>query len=1029
MRSLVLLAFLFPWLGPLSAQGVGGSAVERDEQLLFTAQHYGVEAGLPHRTVTSIVQDDRGFLWLGTPRGLAQFDGYRFRVLTMANGLAGNEVADLEYDNDGMLWVLYKNGKLDILESHTGRVESIQEHFAERLPEAAVGPFTSIAATQEGDIVFTGEGLLFRFQGISKTFGIAQVDCAHELTVVILTNDQSAWCTCNTSGVIWTDVDLLRIPLPQNDEAGPTQTFHGKGSIGVNKQLQDLSGWRPAQDPGFYFRTPEGMAWAPTEADPFHSRNKQLVHVGLSADATFIMPLREDAWLVNTTLRRMNAGDDPYTAPLLYDLTAKYPEASFFIETAVRDRTGNLWLGSEFGLYKINMRPSHFQHMLRDTAGGAQPGYRIRGMVVNGGRLHVNTEVQGYWVLDAATGAVISSDRGYALRRMMNSDGKGGVWRVAGEAVLHEDASGKVDRTISGPAGIYPPWSGLELKNGGFLIGTSKGLRIASAQEDTSVVCLSGHPLLDQAWVWHLMYHRNEQLLACTNAGLFRLNEHGRMQERWWSGALEVNDTAHYLPTDDIRNCYVDQEGIFWLATYADGLLRWDRSTGEVRKLGSREGIPATSIHAVLPDEKGALWLPSDNGLVRYDPKSGTAKTFTTNDGLPSNEFNRLAYAQGLDGRFYLGGLNGIVAFHPADLRNPTDKPMAPLVIEGVHKQRAQDQGQEDLSAQVLRGEAITMYPSDRFFTVDMVLLSYEDPSLIQYAWRIEGIDEAWNLQQEPRLRINTLPYGDHRLRIKAMDAEGRWTEAMLTIPIIMVPPFHLQWWFILGLILLGIAITFLVVRYKERQLMQVIRMRDHIASDLHDEVGSTLSSIVLFSSAVGKQTSGISKEAMGMLKRIKDNSTSAMESMNDIVWSVNSDNDAMENLFHRMRTYAQPLCDTAGIDLEFHLGEDLLSRKLGMEQRKNLYLVFKEAVSNAVKHSGCSTIIVHFRQVAGALELLVLDNGTGISLSEVDKDTLGGNGLGNMSRRAMEIGGTLEVGGRPEGGTQVRLHSARGGK
>src|SRR5690606_27456666 len=130
----------------------------------------------------------------------------------------------------------------------------------------------------------------------------------------------------------------------------------------------------------------------------------------------------------------------------------------------------------------------------------------------------------------------------------------------------------------------------------------------------------------------------------------------------------------------------------------------------------------------------------------------------------------------------------------------------------------------------------------------------------------------------------------------------------------------------------------------------------------------------------------------------------------------------AMENLFHRMRTYTQPLCDTAGIDLEFHLGEDLLSRKLGMEQRKNLYLVFKEAVSNAVKHSGCSTIIVHFRQVAGALELHVLDNGTGIALSEVDKDTLGGNGLGNMSRRAMEIGGTLEVGGRPEGGTQVRL-------
>ena len=125
--------------------------------------------------------------------------------------------------------------------------------------------------------------------------------------------------------------------------------------------------------------------------------------------------------------------------------------------------------------------------------------------------------------------------------------------------------------------------------------------------------------------------------------------------------------------------------------------------------------------------------------------------------------------------------------------------------------------------------------------------------------------------------------------------------------------------------------------------------MRGHIASDLHDEVGSTLSSIVLFSSAVGKQTDGLSKEAMSMLKRIKDNSTRAMESMNDIVWSVNSDHDPMENLFDRMRAYARPLCETAGIELVFDLDKSLVMRKLGMEQRKNIYLVFKEAVNNAV--------------------------------------------------------------------------------
>jgi signal transduction histidine kinase len=298
-------------------------------------------------------------------------------------------------------------------------------------------------------------------------------------------------------------------------------------------------------------------------------------------------------------------------------------------------------------------------------------------------------------------------------------------------------------------------------------------------------------------------------------------------------------------------------------------------------------------------------------------------------------------------------------------------------------------------------------------------LLSYEDPALLTYAWRIDGIDRDWNLQRQPFLRLTTMPYGDHMLRIKAQDAEGRWSEE-LHIPITMVRPVHLRWWFIVLCATLLAAAIFAFIRYREQQLRRMIHMRDRIATDLHDEVGSNLSSIVLFSTAVSKHTNALPEYAGEMLQRIKDNSKRAMESMNDIVWSVNSGHDSMEDLVDRMRAYAEPLCEAAGIRLAFAIDAGPLTRKLAMEQRKNLYLIFKEAVSNAVRHSRCQRLAVSLRLVNGRYELVVDDDGTGLQVDATRGASLGGNGLGNMVRRAQEIGGEVQVLAGEAGGTRV---------
>ncbi len=477
---------------------------------------------------------------------------------------------------------------------------------------------------------------------------------------------------------------------------------------------------------------------------------------------------------------------------------------------------------------------------------------------------------------------------------------------------------------------------------------------------------------------------------------------------------------AHLL-MNDIRHVYADPAGMLWIATATQGLLRWDRSIGQVRVLGTREGFPPGSIHATYADGRGNLWLPTDNGLVRYDPVSGQVHVYTTADGLAHDEFNRIAHAQGPDGLLYFGSLNGITVFDPAAMIGSEAAVVAPLVLEAVKVQPEGMSGPVELTREVAAGSAITLRPSDRYFTVALRLLSFQDPAFIRYAWRIDGIDEDWNVQRDPELRFNALPYGEHQLRVRAIDADGHWSPTELVVVVHVVRPLLLRWWSISLMALLLLAAVIAFVRYRERRLREVMQVRDRIALDLHDEVGSTLSSIVLFSTAVARTTHDLPDKATSLLQRIKDNSTKAMESMNDIVWSVDPEHDALSDVVARMRAFAQPLCEARDIELEVDIPPGLLARKLGMTGRKNLYLIFKEAVNNAVKHAQCDRIQVSMWQEGDDLVLRVADNGRGITASNGEA-ALGGNGLDNMRKRAGEMRGSCECNLVAEGGTEVLL-------
>jgi signal transduction histidine kinase/streptogramin lyase len=1002
----------------LAVHGQDRPADEAQERYLFSARHFGVKDGLAHRRVSSLAVDHRGYLWMATPAGVVRWDGYGFVNHTQRNGLTRDGADQVACDGDGFIWVHHDEGGLDILDPLTGRARSFRDHFAGRLPALEDGGVTGLSVANDGTVVFAQGGRLVRYRTAQEGFQHTPLLCTTNLFPYKVEVAGAAWCICSAGRRGWNAGELIRVDGWPNGTSGPGPNVARIGGVyNVFQEGHDLLDTLPRPSTGVDVLLGRTSGRVLPTLEVVDRDDAATIHTsGIAMEAGMVrMRLTDGLWLLNTQLRRMHTGDDPQHAELLFDIAAEFPASRFKVHDALRDRLGNVWLATEFGLYQVTLGTDRFQRWLYNAAAKDGLGTSIRGMAVLNGRLLVNTENRGFHVLDARNGTSLFVDTVVPQGLGLHAERDDAIWLGRSDRLERRAAHGVV-WTVGLGARLNDVWCMLPVPDDGLLVGTSAGVAfIAKANEPPDLLVGLPHPgysALDRATVYHLQRDRHGHILACTSAGLYGLDERGGVRKD--PAAHGATDGAALLACD-IRHLHEDSAGVLWLATATQGLLRWDRTSGVIR---TADGLPPGSVHAAYADGLGKLWLPTDNGLVRYDPRTARVHVFTTSDGLAHDEFNRIAHARGPDGRLYFGGLNGITVVDPRAATIGTAA-RAPLVLDGVHLQADGPKGLMDLTTDVAAGAPITLRPGDRFFTVAVRLLSFEDRALMRYAWRIDGIDADWNIQREAELRFTALPYGTHRLRITAINADGLWSTTELALPIVVQRPFYLQWWFVLLSVAMLVALVFTFVRYREQRLREVMQVRDRIALDLHDEVGSSLSSIVLFSTAVTKGNQGLPDKATALLQRIKENSTRAMESMNDIVWSVDPEHDALSDLLARMRVFAQPICEARGIDLVIDIPADLLTRKLGMAARKNLYLIFKEALINAVRHAGCTRIAVSMPPVKDHLELRVADNGRGMAAHHGEA-SLGGHGLDNMRKRAAEMHGTLRVHSATGQGTEV---------
>lgn len=295
----------------------------------------------------------------------------------------------------------------------------------------------------------------------------------------------------------------------------------------------------------------------------------------------------------------------------------------------------------------------------------------------------------------------------------------------------------------------------------------------------------------------------------------------------------------------------------------------------------------------------------------------------------------------------------------------------------------------------------------------------YTDADRVSFKYNLNtgGSDTTWYYTQEGQrdMPFNALKYGDYTLTVIAVK-DG---EAISTQPLVyrftINRPWYATWIFYLVAALAIISATIAIQQYRLRQILKIERVRRKIASDLHDDIGSTLSSINVYSEIAKREDDN--KE---YINTIQQNAVSIINNLDDLVWNINPKNDLLENMIARMRQFAEPLLVEKNIECAFNIDADNLQASVTPDVRTNIYLLFKEAINNSIKHSGCTACAVNILQRGKAFTLAIADNGKGFDGKIINRHR---NGLHNMQQRAADINGEIVINSTPHGqGTTITL-------
>ncbi|PUZ27092.1 Signal transduction histidine kinase [Chitinophaga costaii] len=416
-------------------------------------------------------------------------------------------------------------------------------------------------------------------------------------------------------------------------------------------------------------------------------------------------------------------------------------------------------------------------------------------------------------------------------------------------------------------------------------------------------------------------------------------------------------------------------------------------------------------LYGVLLDDKDRVWVSHNKGLSVINTVTNEIYTYTHVDGLQSNEFNTGAYFKSLDGELFFGGIRGVNGFYPKNFKN---NPFVPNVI--IKSLEVLDRPYDSDTAVSLLKHIELPY-NQNTIAIEYVPLEFTNPLKNSMQYMLEGADDDWVEAGTFKMaRYTNLRPGNYVFKVRASNNDDIWSGTSTSLEIVIRVPFWQTLWFrfLLLLLLLGIAYYFstLYLDYKIRheklkleKEQAVDQERARISSDMHDDLGSGLSTIRLLSEIAKRKIHDPSQTKE--IERISEAAGELVDKMGEIIWAMNSSNDSLENLIAYMRSFVADFLEHAHIEHAFYIPESIPDIKLSGGTRRNIYLAVKESVNNVMKHAQATEVIIELKIEDSKMTILIRDNGRGF---DPEKVRLFGNGLKNIQKRMQAVGGYADI-------------------
>ncbi|HEV8273388.1 MAG TPA: two-component regulator propeller domain-containing protein [Chitinophagaceae bacterium] len=997
------------------------------------------ENGVSNNTVYEVLQDKKGFLWILTGNGLNRYDGYNFKIYSYdpadSNSLTGGLFYSLVQDKNGVLW--FNNETKGIYSFNPVTEKFFHYRRDTRNKNSLMDDGTAgLVVDKAGNIWIATLSGLDKLDPRTNTFTHITHQSNKEtslsnnfISAITIDEDDNLWLVTGEPGLDYFNTQSQKL----------IQHFNFGSS---SNPIEDWNIHAYRANAGR-----NGNVWIGSRADGlycYNTRTKKIIHFQYEKNNPYslshngVYKAYEDKngnlWLATDAAGGSIEFYD-HASGRFYHKSMDDIQYLDFLE----DNSGKIWIGTMNGIYTCSPTLKKFEsynHVKGDknSLSSNEVNCFLRD---RSGNMLVGTNTVNIFdsVTKKFTPLGLNDISGFLLQKCyvwkLYQDSKNILWIPTIFGLLSYDPLTKAQRWYrfddkdSTSLGATSCTGIIEDSKGRYWVTTWFGgfeaFDPVSGKFRYFMIHEGGNSISTNTVDGIFEDSRGILYIGSPNGGLITFNPD---KETFKIYRHRVND-PNSPSSDKTLNFLESKNGVIWFCGDG-GVNAFDPVTEKFRAFTTKDGLCSNVVTSIVADNAGNHWLGTQNGLSCFTPPenpfdSGSKfhfRNYNKRDGLPGNAMTLSAAYKDVDGKLYFGTESpGFFCFRPDDLKDNSFKPPVYITDLKLFNTSIRPHDADSILKQPIElTQQITLSYDQNDLSLEFAALNYIHPEKNQYQYKLENYNKDWiTTDANKRFASYTnLNPGKYVFRVRASNNDGVWSPHEASLIIIITPPFWQTWWFRTLVVLAVAALVYGIYRYRLSHILRLQNIRNRIAADLHDDIGSTLNSISVYSEVAKKDQDG----KMEALEMIGQSSRKVIDAMSDIVWTINPENDSFEKIILRMRSISYNLLRAKQIDFSFKADENLNGLKLSLEERRNFYLIFKEALNNLVKYSNAKRASVLLSKNSHHICLLIRDDGVGFDTTR----KYNGNGLINMKKRAKEIKAEFSIDSGNGIGTNIEL-------